>query len=358
MANIVGFYDIVKEIKESLESKDILLYAFNATGKTRLSCEFDSDYEQEESQNALCYNAIIEDYFTWDNIEKTMFLTPESWLCKFVKDEGLDGRICENFRLFTDSKLQPKIDFESGEIQFFMATGDDQSQLPIKISKGEETLFKWNMFYTVMEYALEILEEKEEDRTTDKFNALKYIIIDDPISSLDDYKIYTLSMQLLMLMKMVHDKHPEIKFLITTHHALFFNIIYNTLKNRKEKQISYVMSKNNLEVELRALRRDETLLYHQSIIEEIMIAIANETLQKKHFNMFRSVLEKFTVFLGYENWLDLFDKYSEKDSLNKLINMNSHERYADMEAKDLTAEQLKVFKDGFDYFKSTYKIKV
>ena len=118
------------------------------------------------------------------------------------------------------------------------------------------------------------------------------------------------------------------------------------------------MTKNNLEVELRTLKRDETLLYHQNIIEEIMSAIANETLQKKHFNMFRSVLEKFTVFLGYDNWLDLFDKYSEIDSLNKLINMNSHERYADMESKDLTAEQLNVFKDGFDYFKSTYKIKV
>ena len=52
------------------------------------------------------------------------------------------------------------------------------------------------------------------------------------------------------------------------------------------------MTKNNLEVELRTLKRDETLLYHQNIIEEIMSAIANETLQKKHFNMFRSVLEK------------------------------------------------------------------
>ena len=38
--------DIAKEIAESLNTKDILVYAFNATGKTRLSVLLDkNDYE-------------------------------------------------------------------------------------------------------------------------------------------------------------------------------------------------------------------------------------------------------------------------------------------------------------------------
>ena len=46
--------DIAKEIAESLNTKDVLVYAFNATGKTRLSVLLDeNDYEDVYKRQLL-----------------------------------------------------------------------------------------------------------------------------------------------------------------------------------------------------------------------------------------------------------------------------------------------------------------
>ena len=50
--------------------------------------------------------------------------------------------------------------------------------------------------------------------------------------------------------------------------------------------------------------------------------------------------------------------YSNKKEFEKLINMNSHERYAEHEMKYLTQEQINAFTDGFNYFKENYKINI
>lgn len=69
MPNVTGFFNIVKEIKTSLDNnkeRDLIIYAFNATGKTRLSYEFNITSEDEERIENLCYNSIVEDYFIWN----------------------------------------------------------------------------------------------------------------------------------------------------------------------------------------------------------------------------------------------------------------------------------------------------
>lgn len=68
--------EIAQEIKNS-NKKVQLIYAFNGTGKTRLSREFKelvepkSDIETENtglaSKKIICYNAFTEDLFYWDN---------------------------------------------------------------------------------------------------------------------------------------------------------------------------------------------------------------------------------------------------------------------------------------------------
>lgn len=361
MPNITGFVNIVEKIKTSLDNnkeRDLILYAFNATGKTRLSYEFNITSEDEERIETLCYNSIVEDYFIWNNDTKTMTIDKNSWMFNFILDEGLENEIIENYSLFVDTKLEPNLDFSNGLVKFKKATGDDEAQDVIKISKGEETLFKWTVFYSVLKHALEILNDKEEDRSTDIFNKLKYIIIDDPVSSLDDFRIYTLSTQLLQIIEYVHEKQLHIPFLILTHHVLFYNIIVNTMKNRKEKFISYLLLKSDEDIELQELKNKEPITYHLEMLKNISKALKSNQLQKSHFNIFRSILEKLSVFLGYNNWQDLFKNYSSKKKFEKLINMNSHERYAELETKYLTQEQINAFTDGFYYFKENYKFNI
>lgn len=62
--------EIAQELKES-DKKVHLIYAFNGTGKTRLSKEFTKLVTPDEGeltrQKILYYNAFTEDLFYWDN---------------------------------------------------------------------------------------------------------------------------------------------------------------------------------------------------------------------------------------------------------------------------------------------------
>ena len=65
---------VANHFRSILESKKyVLLFAYNGTGKTRLSFAFKDLGKQpitdseEKSTDTLYYNAFTEDLFTWDN---------------------------------------------------------------------------------------------------------------------------------------------------------------------------------------------------------------------------------------------------------------------------------------------------
>lgn len=350
--------DIAKEIAESLNTKDILVYAFNATGKTRLSVLLDKNDYEEENIKSLSYNAIVEDYFSWDNEKFTFKIITGTWLFNFINDEGLDGDIIDVFNNFIEVDIKPEIDLTTGEMRFYV-TDIGGSKKAVKISKGEERLFQWSVFYSVLKRATDLLAEKEEDRSLKVFNQLKYIVIDDPISSLDDYKVYTLSMQILELIKSVHARKISVKFLLLTHHTLFYNIIFNTLKNRdKDKVVFYFLNKIDEEYELKDVKNSQLAVSHIVMLKEIKRAIQSNNLRKKDFNKFRSVLEKTSIYLGFEKWQDLFEGYKETEAVQKIINMNSHEKYVEMDTEFLTNEQIQILTSAFNYFVEEYKVQL
>lgn len=350
--------DIAKKIAEYLNTKDILVYAFNATGKTRLSVLLDKNDYEEENIESLSYNAIVEDYFSWDNEKFTFKIITGTWLFNFINDEGLDGDIIDVFNNFIEADIKPEIDLTTGEMRFYV-TDIGGSKKAVKISKGEERLFQWSVFYSVLKRATDLLAEKEEDRSLKVFNQLKYIVIDDPISSLDDYKVYTLSMQILELIKSVHARKISVKFLLLTHHALFYNIIFNTLRNRgKDSAAFYFLNKIDEEYELKDVKNNQLAVSHIVMLKEIKRAIQSNNLRKKDFNKFRSVLEKTSIYLGFEKWEDLFEGYKETEAVRKIVNMNSHEKYVEMDTEFLTNEQIQILTSAFNYFVEEYKVQL
>lgn len=85
-----------------------------------------------------------------------------------------------------------------------------------------KNLFVWCFFLAIVQLV------KDEALS---YDWVKYIYIDDPISSLDDNNVVALACQLSELLK-----DCKIKTVISTHHALFFNVMYNEL--RKESTAS------------------------------------------------------------------------------------------------------------------------
>lgn len=61
---------LVQRLRDDLNNKDfILLFAYNGTGKTRLSMEFKEAGKSKEGieRDTLYFNAFTEDLFHWDN---------------------------------------------------------------------------------------------------------------------------------------------------------------------------------------------------------------------------------------------------------------------------------------------------
>ena len=292
--------EIAQKIKDS-NKKVTLLYAFNATGKTRLSMEFKNlvnDYKGGEIiKHVIYYNAFTEDLFSWDNDlendnERKLKINKNSKFIELIERQGKENEIAERFKEFTFSKIEPNINTNTGEITFSLPTGDEKAIENIKISKGEESIFIWTVFFVLMETIIAELNIDEiSDRSTDEFNPIQYIFIDDPISSLDDNHAIDIALELKHIIG--SSKNEDLHFIISTHHSLFYNVLHTEMTNAKK----FWLGKNEDKYSMIELQNNETPFgYHLLLKDEIKRAIDNNMIKRYHFNLMRNLLEKTAHF--------------------------------------------------------------
>jgi wobble nucleotide-excising tRNase len=322
-----------------------LIYAFNGTGKTRLSREFrllvdpkevetEEDSEDDSGIKVLYYNAFTEDLFFWDNdldadLNRKLTIRPNAFTnlaLNFLKQQGQDGNIVSNFQHYTNQFITPKFSANFSEVTFSLERGGDDSLENIKISKGEESNFIWCVFYSLLEEVIDILNIPEpQDRSTSAFNYLEYIFIDDPVSSLDDTHLIELAVNIAELIK---SSTSEIKFIITTHNPLFYNVLFNEF-NRVQKTKKWRLEKlNDGTFSLAELSSDSPFSYHLFLLSELEKALQNpNNIQKYHFNFLRNLLEKTSTFLGYNKWEELLPQESREAYYRRIINLSSHSKH-------------------------------
>lgn len=379
--------EIAKKLKDN-GKKVQLIYAFNGTGKTRLSREFKNlvspkdDEEVEETgllnKKILYYNAFTEDLFYWDNdLEndsyRKLIIRPNAFTKWIFEDQGQDGNVTDIFQRYADQKLTPhfnaryiKVDDRDiivpafSEVTFTYERGNDEKSENVKISKGEESCFIWSVFYSLLEQVIEVLSiDKDsiyEERGTNQFDKIEYVFIDDPVSSLDDKHLIELAVNLAELIKL--DK-SELKFVITTHNPLFYNVLHNEFKKGTFKKYFLKKDENNT-YELTTQRNDSPFSYHLFLKFEIEKAIENGELKKYHFNYFRNILEKTATFLGYENWGDLLPKNDDEKNNpyeSRIINISSHSKHSADETIELSPADKGVLKYLLEQLKTNYKFK-
>lgn len=360
--------EIAQELKDS-GKKVQLIYAFNGTGKTRLSREFkelvapkgDTDAEDIElaSKKIIYYNAFTEDLFYWDNdlindIAPKLRIQPNVFTHWVFVDQGQDGRIIENFQHYTDAKLTPHFNApytiqDNGtektvpaftEVTFSYERGNNERSDNIKISKGEESCFVWSVFYSLLEQVVNVLNVPDEsDRETHQFDHLEYVFIDDPVSSLDENHLIELAVNLAQLIK---ESKSDLKFVITTHNPLFYNVLHNEFK----KATKYFLKKEEYgQYNLTDQPNDAPFSYHLFLKAEIERAIQTSQIQKYHFNFLRNILEKTSTFLGYENWGELLPKMEDGKTNpyeSRIINISSHSKHSAEEIVELTENDKRV----------------
>ena len=338
----------------SRQKKPILIYAFNGTGKTRLTNLFYNMNLQDGESSLVCliYSALFEDAFQWDNIVNELhFMVQDEWLRRLFEDEDLESRIKEIYGRYHFSHFEPFFDVENQLVYFQMATGDDESSDHIKISRAEESLFIWSVYHAVLDLMVDTLSDDIENRTTDVFNDVKYIVIDDPVSSIDDTRIVSLAIDLVDTVNKL--KELGLKVIILTHHALFFNVVKNIMG---DKATSWSLS-SSYEGICRKDIKDSPFAYHLFAMMLIKQAIEDNTIERYHFNLFRAILEKTANFLGYKHYISLLTG-ENKDETYRILNIYSHSRIADMEPQDIPSDHKNLFADIFNDFLKSYNWKI
>ncbi|MBZ5963411.1 AAA family ATPase [Leuconostoc gelidum subsp. gelidum] len=372
MANNV-FPDL-KEVAENIINDDkklTLMYAFNATGKTRLSMTFKeqlnppketSDYVGLGNKRVLYFNSFTEDLFTWENDldndkHRYLMYKTDTAFGKYIDEQSVDQRINEKFRSLVSSDIFVK--FERIENTDNMGIKFFRGDKVIKISRGEERLFTWCVFMIIAE---NIVSDLKEDKDNNDINSIDYIYIDDPVSSLDETYTIAAALDLADLVKdsvLKTEKEKKdgksLKFIISTHHALFFEVLSSSFKKMNSKTVN-ILEKNIDDAEGYVIKgaNNSPFSYHNYIIKKI-----NDTsyadLSKYHFNLMRNLLEKTALFLGYSDYQTLIlEESHDRSKFLKLLNEYSHGTHPDSESYMLRNDEKNLFREKFKEFKETY----
>ncbi|MCW2286939.1 hypothetical protein EDF60_1584 [Leucobacter luti] len=332
----------VAELLKSTDKKVQLIYAFNGTGKTRLSREFKQlvapkDWDGEEVSTAkpapprakiLYYSAFTEDLFYWDNdldldAAPKLLIQPNSftdWLLALLRELGQDGNIVRYFQRYANDKLTPHFNEDFSQITFSLERGNNESSDSLKISKGEESSFIWSVFYTLLDQAISTLNIAEaEDRETRQFDQLEYVFIDDPVSSLDENNLIELAVNLAGLIKA---GPPCLKFVITTHSPLFYNVLFSEL-NAKTCYLLERLEDGTFALEVKNGASNSSFSYHLHLRRTLEQAILVNQVERYHFTLLRNLYEKTASFLGYRDWSELLPD-DKQAYLSRIINFTSH----------------------------------
>lgn len=323
--------DTLEEIAQQLrgsQKKVQLIYAFNGTGKTRLSKEFKEliapkeDHDEGEALTKIIYyNAFTEDLFYWDNDllnddEIKLRIHSNAFTKWVLQDQGQDQNIVTNFQNFSGSKITPQFSADFSEVKFSL-----EDEPTIKISKGEESNFIWSIFYILLEEVISELNKPElEYDDTNPFHNLEYIFIDDPVSSLDENHLIELAVN---LSKLIKSAPSNLKFILSTHNPLFYNVLYNELGNKA----SYMLSKfedATFELNEKLGDSNKSFSYHLYLRDTIQNAIDNNKISKFHFVLLRNLYEKTANFLGYSKWSELLPEDGREAYVSRIMTFYSH----------------------------------
>ncbi|HHE9443765.1 TPA: AAA family ATPase [Haemophilus influenzae 10810] len=359
---------IAKQLRDS-DKKVNLIYAFNGSGKTRLSKVFKNliapkeNHDNEEDltrRKILYFNAFTEDLFYWDNdllndTEPKLKIQPNSFIRWLIRDQGDEGKVIGKFHHYCDEKLMPKFDIENNQITFSFARGDDTPEENIKLSKGEESNFIWSIFHTLIEQVVAELNISEpSERTTNEFDELKYIFIDDPVSSLDENHLIQLAVDLAELVK---DSPDTIKFIITTHNPLFYNVLYNELGAKNGYILRKDENKNENErfdLEVKQGGSNKSFSYHL-FLKNLLEEVESKDIQKYHFMLLRNLYEKTANFLGYSGWSNLLPNDDARQSYyTRIINFTSHSTLSNEIIAEPTDAEKKIVKYLLEHLINNY----
>lgn len=356
---------LAEHLRGELERKKfVLLYAYNGVGKTRLSGAFrdlgrvvNADGETTQ-RDTLYFNAYTEDLFTWDNDleferKRVLELNADSRFFAGLRELEMEVKIGRLLARYTD--LNFYIDYERRELSdsagalgaplppavtFFREREENGDPRPIKASRGEENIFIWCFFLAIVELAM--------DPDIEAYRWVKYVFIDDPISSLDEQNAISVANHLAQLLTS-SESGPRV--VVSTHHVLFFNVLCNELRNKALRHFLKSGAETGTYILLDTTSKP--FLHHLATLVDLHEVQASGALYTHHFNMLRRVMEQTANFLGLEDWktcIKVTDVDTDRTLYTRMIDLMSHGDYSIYEPREMMEENKVHFRTVFRRF--------
>jgi len=352
--NFETLNDIAEYFRMLLEDKKyIVLFAYNGTGKTRLSTAFKSlgqhldEATGVKSADTLYYNAFTEDLFYWDNdlendTDRVLKLNGSSRFFAGLDELEMESRIRPLLHRYVDFDFT--IDYERFAVSFsrdVLIDGTLQRVDNIKVSRGEENIFIWCFFLAIVNLVADKVEA---------YNWVKYIYIDDPISSLDDNNAIAVAGHLAKLMS-----ECIVKVVVSSHHALFFNVLCNEIGRAEQ----LFLQKNTAENAYILKDTKKTPFFHHvALLKELKKAADSGELYTYHFNILRNILEKTASFHGFAHFSSCIRKDEEDTEgiiYKRILDLLSHGNYSLFDPKEMVEENKTHFRNILKNFLEDYK---
>lgn len=350
--------DIASQLRQFNENI-IVIYAFNATGKTRLSVAYkDETKDRDTGQHAgVYYNAYSEDLFVWDNDEENdgadiRLTIRQSSLNQFHSFlyENREA-VLDKLAMYAPNYIFEFVaheNFEDG-IEFIRFFKDGVYKRPIKISRGEERIFIWCFFLALLDV----------DGWANEQDA--HIFIDDPVSSLDEHNIYVTAESIFQL---VEAHYLKKRVIVTTHHMGLFSILADRLtkgsKGGRYKNLTRlcVLTKNGDALSLDT-PNNGVFLFHLHVLQLLVDASRGE-LFMHHIVMLRQVLENVASFMGRPNFGFTLTQIgvADVDDAANVINSLSHKDAYYYQSNLMPPAVQTVFRDVLKKLLDKYKFDV
>ncbi len=368
-----GLPELAQQLRMELaQKKFVLLYAYNGTGKTRLSVAFkelgkktiqrpitvedtvDNPMAITETEgDTLYFNAFTEDLFHWDNDlpndrERVLKINRDSRFFKGLGELEMDNRIRPLLNRYADFEFE--IDTDEWEISFARETRlrkedgtfETKREEDIKVSRGEENIFIWCFFLAIVQLVLDGAEA---------YKWVKYVYVDDPVSSLDENNAVMVAHHLA---QMLAASPQRVRTVISTHHVLFFNVLCNELKKPRK----YFLTRDARSGGFLVSETDSTpFLYHLASLVDLHEAARSGALYTHHFNMMRRVMEQTACFFGYAKWEECIKPEANDPNqtlYKRVIDLMSHGDYSLYEPREMMPENKEHFGRALRQFISSH----
>ena len=148
-----------------------------------------------------------------------------------------------------------------------------------------------------------------------------------------------------------------IKAVISSHHALFFNVVCNELKKSTHRKYFLHRPERGDAYTLRTT--DDTPFFHPvAMLAEVKKASDSGRLYAYHFNVLRGILEKTASFFVNDDFGVCVHGVVDEVLYDRALNLMSHETYAMYQPRELAEDNKRLFKQILEAFLQRYQFEL